>query len=149
VLNLTSFPIPHEVDRRRATLADVMAATSVGRVRALARLRASQLNHCPSCIRFYTRSARQEGETRERLERLAAWRHVTDFTPAERAVLAWTEALTRLDQHGAFAFGRDVGALRTALRAHFTDAEVGALTVALRGPLTRCTRADGWLIQRV
>jgi len=88
----------------------------------LVQLRASQINACGYCVKMHTREARQDGETNERLDRLVAWEHVEDFTPAERAALAWTEALTVLDHR------TDYAALRAQLREHFSDSQIGALT---------------------
>jgi AhpD family alkylhydroperoxidase len=59
-------------------------------------LRASQINGCSVCLDMHTRGARKAGESDERLHTLAAWRHTPYFTDAERAVLALTEAGTRL-----------------------------------------------------
>src|SRR3546814_18347514 len=62
-------------------------------------LRASQVNGCAHCVKMHTREAREDGETNERLDRLVVWRHVDDYTPREKAALAFTEAMTRLDDH--------------------------------------------------
>ncbi|MEN4903334.1 carboxymuconolactone decarboxylase family protein [Luteimonas sp. TWI1437] len=94
-------------------------------LRHLIHLRASQINGCAYCIRMHTREARADGETNARLDHLAGWRHMTDYTPAERAALAWTEALTRLGGDRE----PDIGALRTQLRTHFEDPMIAALTV--------------------
>ncbi|MBK4216835.1 carboxymuconolactone decarboxylase family protein [Paracoccus caeni] len=88
----------------------------------LVQLRASQLNGCAYCVKMHTREAREDGETNERLDRLIVWDHVSDFTAKERAALAWTEALTQIDRR------TDYGALRAALREHFSDTEISALT---------------------
>ncbi|WP_256224334.1 carboxymuconolactone decarboxylase family protein [Pseudomonas sp. CMR5c] len=85
-------------------------------------LRASQINQCGFCVKMHTREAREDGESNERLDRLVVWRHVSDFSAAERAALAWTEALTVLHE------GTDFGPLRAALREHFSDAQIAALT---------------------
>jgi len=58
--------------------------------------RASQINGCAVCLSGHNASARQAGETDERLATLAAWREAPYFTEAERAALALTEALTRV-----------------------------------------------------
>ena len=60
-------------------------------------LRASQINGCSVCIDGHPRIARKLGETDERLFAVAAWRDTPYFTAAERAALALTEAVTRLD----------------------------------------------------
>ena len=59
-------------------------------------LRASQINGCSVCIDGHWRIAKKAGETDERLFAVAAWRDTPYFTPAERAALALTEAVTRL-----------------------------------------------------
>src|SRR5260221_8213377 len=62
----------------------------------LVHLRASQINGCSWCVDSGLRSAKQRGETDERLFTVAAWREAPYFTDAERAALALTEAVTRL-----------------------------------------------------
>src|SRR6266511_3060760 len=62
----------------------------------LVHLRASQINGCSFCVDSGARSAKQKGETDERLFAVAAWREAPYFTDAERAALALTEAATRL-----------------------------------------------------
>jgi AhpD family alkylhydroperoxidase len=62
----------------------------------LIHLRASQINGCSVCLDMHTRLMKQGGETDERLFAVAAWRDAPYFTDAERAVLALTEAVTRL-----------------------------------------------------
>lgn len=59
-------------------------------------LRASQINGCSVCVDMHARTARQANETDERLISVGAWRDAPYFTPAERAALAFTEAVTRL-----------------------------------------------------
>lgn len=95
------------------------------RIHHLVQLRASQINGCGYCVKMHTREARADGETNERLDRLVVWDHVTDFSPRERAALAWTEALTVLDRR------TDYGALRAELREHFSDEEIGVLTATV------------------
>lgn len=62
----------------------------------LVHLRASQINGCSFCVDWGVRSARQHGETDERLFAVAAWREAPYFTEAERAALALAEYATRL-----------------------------------------------------
>jgi len=62
----------------------------------LVHLRASQINGCGFCVDSGVRSAKQHGESEERLFAVAAWRETPYFTEAERAALALTEAVTRL-----------------------------------------------------
>lgn len=88
----------------------------------LVKLRASQINQCAFCVKMHIDEARQDGESRDRLDRLIVWRHVGIFTDAEKAALAWTEALTVLDP------SVDLGPLRLELKVHFTDREISTLT---------------------
>jgi AhpD family alkylhydroperoxidase len=62
----------------------------------LAHLRASQINGCSPCVYSGAVSARQAGESEERLFAVAAWRETELFTDAERAALALAESMTRL-----------------------------------------------------
>lgn len=95
------------------------------KLRHLIDLRASQINQCAFCVKMHTREALEAGDTHDRLERLTVWRHVTDFTPAEKAALAWTEALTSLDVK------TDYEILRAELRKHFDDTAISAMTSAV------------------
>ena len=74
---------------------------------------------------MHTRDARQDGDTEQRLYLVSAWRESFLFTPRERAALAWTEALTRLDGHGPD------DTLYAATLAEFPEAELVALTAAI------------------
>jgi AhpD family alkylhydroperoxidase len=64
----------------------------------LLRLRASQINQCAYCVRMHTRDAMKSGETSDRISLLAAWRESGYFTEKERAALALTEAVTRINK---------------------------------------------------
>lgn len=86
-------------------------------------LRASQINGCGWCIDIHTKEAAAAGETALRLHLVAAWRHSSVFTEAERAALALTEEGTRIGD------GREGVSLETwaAVRRHYDDDQVGAL----------------------
>ncbi len=60
----------------------------------LIRIRASQINGCTYCIDMHTKSARQYGETEQRLYALSNWRDTPFFTEEEQAILAITEEVT-------------------------------------------------------
>jgi AhpD family alkylhydroperoxidase len=67
----------------------------------LVKIRASQLNSCAFCLDMHNRDARRRGEDQRRLDVLSAWREAPDlFTAAERAALAFTEAVTRIGDAG-------------------------------------------------
>lgn len=66
----------------------------------LIKIRASQLNGCAFCLNMHTRDARKLGETEARIHVLPAWREAPFYSDEERAALALTESVTRLDGHG-------------------------------------------------
>jgi AhpD family alkylhydroperoxidase len=63
-------------------------------LRELIKLRASQINGCAYCVDMHSRDLRKSGETEQRLNLLCVWRESPLFSDAERAALAWTEAVT-------------------------------------------------------
>jgi AhpD family alkylhydroperoxidase len=92
-----AFLLPGAMDALQA-LGGVVAKSGVSpRLVELISLRASQINGCSVCVDGHPRIARKLGETDERLFAVAAWRDAPYFTAAERAALALTEAVTRLD----------------------------------------------------
>jgi len=88
----------------------------------LVKLRASQMNGCGFCVKMHTSEARRDGETDRRLDRLIVWRHVDDFSKAERAAFAWTEALTNVVE------STDYNMLRTQLLEHYSEQDISVLT---------------------
>lgn len=91
----------------------------------LIELRASQINGCAFCVQMHSHDARRDGETDARLDRLIVWDHVSDFSEKEKAVFAWTEALTVLDPKTNY------GALRAELRVHLSEREISVVTTAI------------------
>jgi len=67
-------------------------------LRELVRIRASQLNGCAYCVDMHTKDARAGGESDARLTALPVWRETPFFTARERAVLAFTESVTRMTE---------------------------------------------------
>src|SRR5690606_36516430 len=65
------------------------------------------------------------GESEQRLYLLSAWREATVYSERERAALAWTEAVTRLEHQEV---PDDVYELA---RAEFTEDELVSLTLAI------------------
>ena len=66
-------------------------------LRELVHLRASQINGCSVCVGMHAGALKKSGESDDRLFSVAAWRDTPYFTDAERAALALTEAVTRLN----------------------------------------------------
>ena len=65
----------------------------------LIKIRASQINGCAFCINMHTAEARKIGETEQRIYLLSAWREADVFTAAEKALLAFTEEVTLINNH--------------------------------------------------
>lgn len=92
----------------------------------LVKTRASQINGCAWCLEMHTRDARALGETEQRLYLLAAWRDAHCYTPKERAALAWTEEVTRLDSAQGVS-----DAVYEEARRHFDEKQLVDLTLAI------------------
>ena len=92
---------------------------------ALVSLRASQINGCGFCVDMHVKEARIHGERELRLHHVAIWRESTLFSPRERAALAWTEALTRLPEHGVSDDVYD------RVRTQLSEKELSDLTFAV------------------
>jgi AhpD family alkylhydroperoxidase len=91
----------------------------------LVRTRVSQINGCAYCLDMHTKDARAAGETEQRLHVLAAWREAPFYSAAERAALAWAEAVTKLESN-------DVpDALYAEARQHFDEKALVELTLAI------------------
>jgi len=93
----------------------------------LVNLRASQINGCSVCIDGHPRIAKKAGETDERLFAVSAWRDTPYFTPAERAALALTEAVTRVSDR-ADPVPDDIWDEATR---HFDGKSLAALVIAI------------------
>lgn len=88
-------------------------------------LRMSQINGCAYCLEMHTKALRAGGMPDAKLDSLAGWRVGEHFNERERAALAWTEALTHVDQ--THAPDEDY----ERLTAHFSDAEISDMTFAI------------------
>lgn len=91
----------------------------------LIEIRSSQINACANCINMHTIAARAAGETNQRIDLLPAWRDAPCYNDRERAVLAWTEALTRLSEGHEHLDAYD------ALAKEFTEEERTKITLMI------------------
>jgi AhpD family alkylhydroperoxidase len=91
----------------------------------LIKLRASQINGCAYCVDMHVKEARHDGESEQRLHLLAVWRESPLYTEEERAVLAWTESLTKLSETGA------PDADFEPLRKFFSESDITKLSVVI------------------
>jgi len=95
------------------------------KLRDLVHLRASQINGCAYCIDMHWKDLRAEGENEQRLYGLDAWAESPYYTDRERAALAWTEAVTRLEG------GHVPDAVFNDVRRFFSDKELADLTLCI------------------
>ena len=76
------------------------ASTLTKTHRDLIKIRASQINKCAYCIDMHTKDALANGETTQRIFLLDAWRETNLFTEEEKIILAITEEVTLVHEHG-------------------------------------------------
>src|SRR5581483_7310721 len=91
----------------------------------LIKLRASQVNGCAYCIDMHWKDLRAIGETEQRLYGLDAWRESPYYSDRERAALAWTEAITNIQD------GHAPDDLFEEVRKQFSETELANLTLAI------------------
>ncbi|RJF99345.1 carboxymuconolactone decarboxylase family protein [Noviherbaspirillum saxi] len=88
-------------------------------------LRISQINGCAYCVDMHARDLIRQGEDFQRINSLVTWRETTFYSARERAVLAWTEAVTLIaDSHMP-------DALFEALSSEFSEREIADLGFAI------------------
>lgn len=91
----------------------------------LVKIRTSQMNGCAFYLDMHTKDARAIGETEQRLYALNAWREAPFYTDRERAALAWTEAITNIQQ------GHASDEVYQEARRYFDESELVKLTFAI------------------
>jgi len=91
----------------------------------LVKLRASYINGCAYCIDMHSKDARAAGETEQRIYSVPVWHETPFYSAKERAALAFSEVVTRLGPEGVS------DAAFADARAHFTEAELVSLTMAI------------------
>jgi len=96
----------------------------------LVRLLASLMNGCEYCINLHSADLRKRHEPEERIAGLRDWRSTGAgtggaYTQRERAALAWTEAVTNIQD------GHAPDAVYDQVREHFDEVETANLTLAI------------------
>jgi AhpD family alkylhydroperoxidase len=91
----------------------------------LVNIRASQINGCAFCVDMHSKEAKIHGERELRLYHIAIWRESPLFDARERAALAWTEAVTKLGEHGV------PQEIYEEVRASLSEQEITDLTFAV------------------
>lgn len=82
-------------------LENYMAESGLDKVHyKLIKIRASQINGCAYCINMHTRQAREMGVSEQRIFLLSAWREAGIYSEEEKAILALTEEVTLIANHG-------------------------------------------------
>ncbi|WP_290799299.1 carboxymuconolactone decarboxylase family protein [Flavihumibacter sp. UBA7668] len=82
-------------------LENYLAGTNLNKTqKELIKIRASQINGCAFCIDMHTKDAIKYGESNQRIFLLNAWRETDVFTKEEKIILAITEEITLIHQHG-------------------------------------------------
>ena len=90
----------------------------------LVSFRASQMNGCAWCLDMHSKELRAHGVAEQKVYLVSAWRESPLYTERERAALAWTEALTRLEHQEV------PDSVYEEARRHFSEAELVDLTLA-------------------
>lgn len=82
-------------------LENYLATSKLSKIqKELIKIRTSQINGCAFCLDMHTKDALKYGETTQRIFLLNAWRETNLFTAEEKAILALTEEITLIYNHG-------------------------------------------------
>lgn len=90
----------------------------------LVNVRVSQINGCGTCLSIHVPQARRAGVPEKKLDALAAWEMVDEFSTEERAALQLAESLTLLDR-------REGHRAAVAACSVFAEEQVAALEWAI------------------
>ena len=108
-----------------AALGQVAAKAGIDKqLLELIKLRASQINGCAFCVQYHILQSERLGISADKLNLVVVWREAPQFSPRERAALAWTEALTLLT-------GGVSDEVHAQARAEFSEQELAYLTSAV------------------
>jgi AhpD family alkylhydroperoxidase len=91
----------------------------------LIKLRASQINGCAYCVDMHVKESRHDGLSEQWINLMNVWRESGVYDASERALLGWVDVVTNIARTGI------PDAEFEALKAHFTDAEITNITVAI------------------
>jgi len=103
-----------------------IASTQINHtLRELIKIRASQINKCAYCLEMHTADARKAGETEQRIYALPAWEESPHFTNEEKAALALTEEITRIQEQGVKE------ETFQQMRKYFTDHQIAQVIIII------------------
>ena len=97
------------------------------RILHLIKLRASIINGCAFCVDMHRKEALHTGLSEQWINMVSVWHESVIFTEEERAVLAWTDALTLVADTCA------PDADFEAICKHFSHADVTKISLAIAG----------------
>lgn len=95
------------------------------RLIGLLKVRASQLNGCAYCLDMHWKEAARRGETAQRLYSLPVWHETPFYSADERALLAWTDAVTLI------ARDQVPDHLYDEMHLHFDEGAIAKYTLAI------------------
>lgn len=98
--------------------------TIEGQLAELLRLRVAQLTPCSYCLILHGRAAADQGIAPERIANLPSWRESALYSEAERAALAYCEALTIFDQASFAAAHEEVA-------TQFSEVEIAEIAAVV------------------
>ncbi|MCV3737227.1 carboxymuconolactone decarboxylase family protein [Rhizobium sp. TRM96647] len=91
----------------------------------LIKLRASIINGCAYCVDMHVKESRHDGLSEQWINLMSVWRESPVYDARERALLGWVDAVTNIAQTGI------PDAAYEELKAHFSEAEMTKITVAI------------------
>ena len=95
----------------------------------LIKLRASQINGCAFCVQYHILQSESLGIPADKLNLVVVWRESPQFSPRERAALAWTEALTLLTQGVSDEVYAEVSAEFSARELAYLSSAIASINV--------------------
>jgi AhpD family alkylhydroperoxidase len=123
---LNIFELSPELTNKLFEFSGAVKKSSLGNTLIdLVNIRASQLNGCAFCLDMHCKEAKIHGEQELRLYHIPIWRESNLFTETERAALEWTEAVTKLSEHGIS------DEIYERVRAHLSEKQISDLTFAI------------------
>lgn len=115
-----------ELAKKMFELSQVSKNSSLDQtLKDLVNIRASLLNGCAFCVDMHVKEAKLHGERELRVYHVPIWRESTLFSERERAAFEWTEAVTKLSEHGV------PDEVYARVREHFSEKDLSELTFAI------------------
>ena len=93
----------------------------------LIKIRASQINGCGYCLDMHHKEATKAGETVQRLYLLPSWKESPVYTDEEKAVLNFTDTLTKIAQKAP----EEVANAYAIMAKHFSKQQIANFVLAI------------------